>query len=108
MSALAGTGEEDSFESLHIVFHIAGSMWSPEHVGVRRAKFSKKDRMLMLQIAVPKDVVESEETEIEQFVLAHLREAVCLAEPVFKRAKVPYRKDSYIELIRRAGQRLTH
>jgi hypothetical protein len=101
-------GEEDDFGSLVIVFHVHGSLLSPEHAGVRTSTFSKKKRKLMLQIAVPKRVVEKEEMEIQRFLLASLAEAVLLAEAVFNRAKIPYRKEYYLSLIDRARRAFTH
>jgi hypothetical protein len=101
-------GEEDGFGSLVIVFHVHGSLLSPEHVGVRTSTFSKQKRKLALQIAVPKDVVESDEGEIRRFVLTSMVEAVAMAEPVFRRAKIPYDKDEFLARIERARQAFIH
>jgi hypothetical protein len=101
-------GEEDDFGSLVIVFHVHGSVLSPEHLGVRTSTFSKKKRKLMLQIAVPKAVVESDEGEIRRFVLTSMEEAVVMADPVFRRAKIAYDKDKFLARIERARQAFIH
>jgi hypothetical protein len=108
ISALVEAGEEDTFGSLNIVFHVHGSLLSPEHVGVRTGRFSKRERILMLQIALPKDVVERDEDEIRRFVLTSLDEAVAMAEPVFRRAKIPYDKEEFLSRVERARQAFIH
>jgi hypothetical protein len=104
---VAGGGEGPS-GSLDIVFHVHGSLLAPEHSGVRTGRFSKKERMLMLQIAVPKEVVEKDEADIEQFLLASLKEAVDMAALVFRRHKIPYDQEGYLAQIRRAQNALMH
>ena len=108
IAGVVGGGEEDAFGCLDIVFHVHGSLLSPEHAGVRTGTFSKKRRRLMLQIAVPKHVVESDETEIRRFVLASLEEAVRLAEPVFERAKIAYETEEFLSRIERARRAFIH
>lgn len=38
---------------VNIVFHVPGEVLLPEHEGVRTGRYSKKDRHLMVQAAVP-------------------------------------------------------
>jgi hypothetical protein len=64
------------FGSLDVVLHVPGSVFSPEPFGVRTSRFSKKERTLMLQIAVPPEVVEKDDHQIEAYLLSALREAV--------------------------------
>jgi hypothetical protein len=101
-------GEDDEFGSLVIVFHVHGSLLSPEHEGIRTSTFSKKKRKFQLQIAVPRHVVQEDETEIQRFVLGLMEEAVLLGEGRFRRAKIPYRKEYYLSLIDRARRAFTH
>jgi hypothetical protein len=108
ISGLLDGGEEDAFGSQNIVFHVHGSLLSPEHAGVRTGTFSKKRRMLMLQIALPKDIVERDEDEIRRFVLTSLDEAVGMAEPAFRRAKIPYDKEEFLSRVERARQAFLH
>jgi hypothetical protein len=108
IASLFGGGEEDEFGSLDIVFHVHGSVLSPEHVGVRTGTFSKKRRRLMLQIAVPKHVVENEELEIQRFVPSSLVEAVVMAEPVCHRAKIAYSKEEFLSRIESARRAFIH
>jgi hypothetical protein len=57
---LRGPVGEGEFGSLDVVFHVAGSILEPEFVGVRAGRFSRKRRMLQVQIAVPSEVVAGE------------------------------------------------
>lgn len=99
VTSLRGAGKEGPFGSLDVVFHVPGSILDPEHSGIRTGRFSKKERMLMLQIAVPREILEQEEPEIQAFLLASLREAVRMATPVFQRAKIPYSEEEYFSLL---------
>ncbi len=99
VTRLVGEGEEGAFGSLDVVFHVPGSIGAPEHTGIRTGRFSKRERMLMLQIAVPREVLTKEEPEIEEFVMASLNEVVRLATPVFQRAGIPYKEQEYLSLL---------
>jgi hypothetical protein len=58
---LRGPTGEGELGSLDVVFHVAGSVLGTEFSGVRTGRFSRKRRMLQVQIAVPKEVVASED-----------------------------------------------
>jgi hypothetical protein len=64
--------------------------------------------MLMLQIAVPREVLEKDEVEMQTFLLASLRESVRMATPVFRRAKIPYNEGEYLSLLDRIEAGLLH
>jgi len=97
---LAGEREMDASGSLDIVFHVPGSLLSPDYDGVRTGTFSRKKRLLQVQIAVPQDLTDKDEvTEVARSLVPLLRQAVRLAQPVFDRAHIPYPQDEYEELI---------
>lgn len=101
---LSGSREEGDFGSLDIVFHVAGSLGQPEFSGIRTGRFSRKERMLQVQIAVPADVVESDDPY--PFLAARMLDAVRVASPVFSKAGIPYPEGEYIaiaETMVRAG-----
>jgi hypothetical protein len=86
--------EEGDFGSLDIVFHVAGSLVQPEFRGVRTGSFSRKKRMLQVQIAVPAEVVASPDPYA--FVAGSLREAVRVAAPIFAKAGIRYPEEEYV------------
>ena len=88
------------FGSLDIVFHVAGSILKPEHSGVRTGRFSKRERLLQIQVAVPSEVVASQDPY--SFVARGLLEAVRAAVPVFVNAGIPYPLDEYVDIAERA------
>ena len=91
--------------SLDLVFHVPGSILKPEHTGLRTGRFSRKERMLQIQIAVPEDLMES--PGLRGYIVQSIRMAVEIAEPRFNKAGIPYPKAEYTsqvdELARRLG-----
>jgi hypothetical protein len=87
------------FGSLDVVFHVAGSILQPEHTGVRTGRFSKRERMLQVQVAVPAEVVASPDPY--PFVARGLLDAVHAAAPVFATAGIPYPLDEYVAVAER-------
>lgn len=99
-------GEEGNYGSLDVVFHIPGSIVKPEYHGLRTAKFSSKEKMLMVQVSVPPDVVMSDEAEA--FVIQSLKEAIRIARPRFERAGIPYPEDEYLSDVDGMAAGLVH
>jgi hypothetical protein len=91
--------------SLSLEFHVPGNIAKPEHVGIRAGCFSRKDRMLAVQIAVPEDPTGV--SELRAFVLASIREAIHLAQPQFEKAGIAYPRDEYLALVDELEQRLS-
>ena len=91
--------QEGSSGSLDFVFHIPGSVFVPDFRGPRTAKFSKKERMLMIQVGVSPEMVQADDPDITAFLLASLREGIRLAEPVFRKAKIPYDLDHDLAIV---------
>lgn len=101
---LRGAGVEGSFGSLDVVFHVPGSILRPDYQGIRMAKFSRKERMLMVQIGVPPEMVMAQEAE--GFVIRSLRQAVKLAGPRFAKAGVTYSESEYLDQVDKIAQQL--
>jgi hypothetical protein len=72
-------------------------MMQPEFEGLRTGKFSKKEKMLMVQISVP-SLFENEQ-HLEGFLVEALREAIQLAKPIFKNTTIPFSHDEYLQLV---------
>ena len=79
--------------SVDVVFHVAGSLLKPKHIGVRTGRLSRKKRILQVQIAVPAEVASSEDAY--QTLVAWVSEALALAGPRFRRAGIPYPEEQY-------------
>jgi hypothetical protein len=105
---LRGTGVEGEAGSLDVVFHVPGAVQAPDFTGIRTGRFSKKERMLAVQISVPQPIVEAEEPEIEKFLLGALRTSIDLAAVPFRKAGVSYPQDEYLALIDRLERGLVH
>jgi hypothetical protein len=97
--------EEGPFGSLVIVFHVPGSIIQPEYEGVRTARFSRKQRTLTLQIAVP---AEQTYTPDLDFLLNAIRKAIGMARPRFERAGVRYPEREYLDMVDRIEKELKH
>jgi hypothetical protein len=93
---LRGPGEEGPFGSLDVVFHVGGSLIQPEFSGVRTGRFSRKRRMLQVQIAVPRDVVASDDPY--PFLAARVLDAVRAGSAVSARAGIAYPEEEYVAL----------
>jgi hypothetical protein len=101
-----GPGEEGDFGSLDVVFHVAGSLLQPEFSGVRTGRFSRKERMLQVQIAVPPEVVVSEDPY--PFLAARVLDAVRLAAPVFSKAGIAYPEEEYVAVAEQMARLAVH
>lgn len=96
---------ESTTPALDVVFHVPGSMLPINFEGLRTAKFSKNQKMLMIQVAVPKNIQGS---DLESFILASLRRAAELAQPVFQKAKIVFDAERYLHLINLIENHLHH
>jgi hypothetical protein len=103
ITAFFSGAEDGDFGSLNIVFHVPGSLVKPDYVGVRTARFSKKQKMLMIQVAVPEELKEL--SDQMEFLLNSVRLGVKLARPVFARARIEYTAEAYLALVEQAAKR---
>lgn len=83
---IAGEAREPNYNEgmeawINPIFIVPGSIWKPEFDGYELGHFSKKEKGLVVQIAVPQSVADGE--GIQQFIGASLREAVRLASAYF-------------------------
>jgi hypothetical protein len=72
---------------LRVTFVIPGSGRQAAFDGIRKGAFSKKNRILEVQVAVPKSLTNKKPTE---FLLDSIHKAVDLAVGVYKRAKIKF------------------
>jgi hypothetical protein len=72
---------------LQIVFQTTGSRAKPKRHGIQKKTFSKPKRVLIALVHVPKSLMNKRPVE---FLLHSIIEAVDLAEPIFKRARIDF------------------
>ncbi len=106
LNRLRGPVGEGEFGSLDLVFHVAGSLLEPEFSGVRTGPFSRKERLLQIQIAVPKDIVASEDPY--PLLATRVLEAVRVAVPIFAKAGIPYPEAEYTAIAETMVKAATH
>jgi hypothetical protein len=73
---------------LNVVFHVPGTLFGPDFSGLRVAKFSRARAILLVQVAVPTDLVS--EMAIRSFAYTSIRRAIDIAARVFSKVKIPY------------------
>ncbi len=103
---LMGPQAEDERGSLDVVLHMPGSLFRPGFNGARIGKFSKKERMLAVQIAVPQDVATGAPADLQRFILRALHDAVRLGRDRFAKAGIEYPEGEYLEKIDKIGSAL--
>jgi hypothetical protein len=73
---------------VNVVFSVPGRLTSPDWEGLRDGKFSRKQQFLMIQVAVPREMVSSVETE--DFIVESLHKANALALKVFHKKGIEF------------------
>jgi hypothetical protein len=76
---------------VNIVYHLPGSIMPPDFIGVRPAKFSGKDKKLMVQAAVENEMASvRDRDEILAYIIDVADEAIGIAKTKFENAKIEY------------------
>lgn len=76
---------------VNIVYHLPGSIMPPDFIGVRSAKFSRKDKKLMVQVAVENEMADvRDRNEILDYIIDVADEAIGVAKVKFDNAKIEY------------------
>ena len=89
-----GAGEDVAID---LVFHVPGSMIKPPYQGLRTGKLSRKEKILMVQVAVAEDDVFTDEPF--SVIFDAMRQAVELAAPVFSTSGIVFSSQEHLELI---------
>lgn len=85
---LRGDFEFGESPAINVVFHVPGSMGGPDWDGLRDAKFSRQQQLLMVQVAVPESVVDSATPEV--FLIESLYGANVIAFEFFRQKGMQY------------------
>lgn len=105
---LLGPQAEDERGSLDVVVHVPGSLFKADFEGVRTGKFSKKQRMLAIQIAMPQHIASGDGADVQRFLLDAVREAVRLGRDRFEKAGITYPEEEYLRKIDAIQAALVH
>lgn len=89
---------------VNVVFCVPGSLGGPDWEWLREAKFSRQKKLILVQVAVPVELVNS--SELKEFVVRSLHGANAIAFDTFdeKGLKFPLREAE--ELVRQIKDRL--
>ena len=83
-----GDFEFGSAPAVNVVFHVPGSLSRPDWDGMRDARFSRKKKLLMVQVALPDEVVSSDRAI--HFIIEALHGANAVAFDVYQKKGMQY------------------
>ena len=76
---------------INIVYHVPGTLLKPDYVGVRTGKFSRKERCLMVQVAVEEEFAALDDAKkIRQYIFETADEALGIAKSFLDRKGINY------------------
>jgi len=81
---------------VNVVFQYSGTLMRPDFCGIRTGSFSKKKRILVIQIAFPQEVVISEQFSHHYLLL--LIDALTEAKKYFDKKRIQFSLESHIIL----------
>jgi hypothetical protein len=103
-------GDATSPLSVNIVYHIPGEVFTPDFEGVRTGRYSAKETLLLIQVAIPTEPPTGPRPDALAFVLEQLEAAVGLADEFARKRELignSERLDMLHELVRRVHDSLT-
>jgi len=83
-----GNFEFGSMPAVNIVFHVPGSLGRPDWDGLVDTKYSKQKQLLLVQVAVPQEIVDSPTPE--DFVVESLFGANAVAFEFFRQRNIVF------------------
>lgn len=85
---LRGDFEFGSALAVNVVFFVPGSLGSLDWDGLRESKYSRKKQLLLIQVAVPLEAIESDRPE--DFVIESLYGANAVAFEFFRQKRIEF------------------
>jgi hypothetical protein len=61
--------------NLNVVFHVPGNLVKPDYTGERTGRFSKKEMLLMVQVALPEEPPTDVDADLRRRLVAAVDEA---------------------------------
>ena len=102
--ACTGSAECEAGPAINVVYHVPGSIISPDWEGVRDGKFSRKRQLLMVQVAVPSELLDS--PALKEFMLESLQKASEVAFEFFRRKGLSFPLAEAESLVKRIRKRV--
>jgi hypothetical protein len=96
--------ERDASPAINVVYCVPGTLSSPDWEGVRSAKFSRKQQLLLVQVAVPSELVGS--PALKEFLLGSLQKASEVAFEFFRRKRLSFPLAEAKSLVERIRERV--
>jgi hypothetical protein len=81
---------------LDLVFQYPGKIFQPEFEGMRTGRFSRKARMLQIQVSVPEAMIKS--SQFGTYYVDAVKEAIKLAHTVFKKKGLSFSEEAHLAL----------
>jgi hypothetical protein len=91
---------------LDIVFQYPGSLSKPTFTGLRTGSFSRKQKIVQIQIAVPIEMMEPD--VFGQFYVDAIEKAVRLGKKYFDRKGISFSEDKHLALVKKLREALGH
>jgi hypothetical protein len=82
---------------LDVVHQYPGTLFQPEFKGIRTGSFSRKQKMLQIQVEVPSKVIGSE--KFGEFYLDSLEKVVRLGKQYFDKKGIPFSLETHLALV---------
>lgn len=90
--------------AINVVFHVPGSLGRPDWDGIRDAKFSRQRQLLMVQVAVPANMVES--PALKDYLIRSLFGANAVAFEFFRQKGLPFPLAEAEKLVQRIKEKM--
>lgn len=102
---LRGEFELGQGPAVNVVFYVPGSLGGFDWEGSRSSTFFRKDQLQMVQVAIPKEVADSENPM--DFVIAALHDANVIAFECFRKRKIEYPFDEAESLVEEVHKKMS-
>lgn len=80
---------------VNVVYHLPGSIIKPDYTGLRTAKFSKKEKTLMVQVGVEEEWIASTDADaVLRYIYETVDEALGMAKGELDRRGIDYDLDA--------------
>jgi len=104
LEELRGPFEDGTGPATNVVFFVPGSLDSPDWSGARDARFSRKRQLLMVQVAIPANLVGS--PDLRAFLVRALHDSNAIAVEVFRKKGFQFPLSDAECLVDKVRQRL--
>jgi len=83
--------------SLNVVFQYPGSLLQPNFTGIKTGRYSRKDKLLIVYVAVAADVLSANDFAFQYASL--LKQAIAEGKKFFDKRGIPFSMDDHFALV---------